>query len=120
LKKSDNHHYTPQQIQCTIQVFHRNTAQHDKEATITEFWQLAMESSVRVIFATEALGVGVNIPDIRRVVQYGIPRGYHPAILWQRGAHGSRDGQDGEIILLSDEWAFGTRDELLRGSMHTN
>jgi superfamily II DNA/RNA helicase len=74
LEKSDKHQYTPQQIQCTIQVFHRNTAQHDKEATIAEFRRLAMESSVRVIFATEALGVGVNIHDIRRVVQHGIPK----------------------------------------------
>jgi superfamily II DNA helicase RecQ len=111
LEKSDKHRYTPRQIQCTIRVFHRTTAQHDKEATIAEFRQLAMESSVRIIFATEALGIGVNIPDIRRVVQYGIPRGYHPAVPWQRGGRGSRDGQDGEIILLVDEWAFGPRDE---------
>jgi hypothetical protein len=111
LGKSDKHRYTSRQIRCTIRVFHRTTAQHDKEATIAEFRQLAMESSVRIIFATEALGVGVNIPDIRRVVQYGIPAGYHPAVPWQRGGRGSRDGQDGEIILLVDEWAFGPRDE---------
>jgi superfamily II DNA/RNA helicase len=112
LEKSDKHQYTPQQIQQTIRIFHRNTAQHDKETIIREFRRLTTESSIRVIFATEALGVGVNIPDIRRVVQYGIPKGYHPAVLWQRGGRGSRDGQDGEVILLADEWAFGPRDEV--------
>jgi superfamily II DNA helicase RecQ len=111
LEKSEKHRYTSRQIQCTIRIFHRTTAQYDKEAIIAEFRQLAMESSVQIIFATEALGVGVNIPDIRRVVQYGIPAGYHPAVPWQRGGRGSRDGQDGEIILLVDEWAFGPRDE---------
>ena len=111
LEKSEKHRYTSRQIQCTIRIFHRTTAQYDKEAIIAQFRQLAMESSVRIIFATEALGVGVNIPDIRRVVQYGIPAGYHPAVPWQRGGRGSRDGQDGEIILLVDEWAFGPRDE---------
>jgi superfamily II DNA helicase RecQ len=111
LEKSEKHQYTRRQIQSTIRAFHRNTAQHDKETTIAEFRRLAMGSSVRVIFATEALGVGVNIRDIRRVIQYGIPKGYHPAVAWQRGGRGSRDGQDGEIILLVEEWAFGPRDE---------
>jgi hypothetical protein len=46
LEKSDKHQYTPRQIQCTIRVFHRTTAQHDKEATIAEFRQLAMEEIV--------------------------------------------------------------------------
>jgi superfamily II DNA helicase RecQ len=111
LEMSDKHQYTPQQTKSTIRVFHRNTSQHDKETIVVEFRQLTLESSVRVIFATEALGIGVNLPDIRRVVLYGIPRGYHPAVPWQRGGRGSRDGQDGEIILLVDEWAFGLRDE---------
>jgi superfamily II DNA/RNA helicase len=111
LENSKSHRYTPQQIESAIRVFHRFTPEHDKEVAITEFRKLATESSVRVIFATEALGVGVNIPDIRRVVQYGIPKGYHPAVPWQCGGRGSRDGKDGEINLLVDEWAFGQRDE---------
>ncbi|KAJ5109556.1 hypothetical protein N7532_002201 [Penicillium argentinense] len=111
LEMSDKHQYTSQQAQSTIRVFHRNTPQHDKERIVAEFRHLALESSVRVIFATEALGIGVNLPDIRRVVLYGIPRGHHPAVPWQRGGRGSRDGQDGETILLVDEWAFGPRDE---------
>jgi len=29
--------------------------------------------------------------------------------MWQRGGRASRDGQDGEIILLADEWVEGPR-----------
>jgi superfamily II DNA helicase RecQ len=62
-----------------------------------------------VIFATEALGLGVNLPDVRRVVQYGLPKDEDPAIMWQRGGRASRDGRDGEIILLLDDWVEGPR-----------
>src|SRR5579871_2949663 len=54
-------------------VFHRDTAKFDKEIIIAEFQQLADRSSVRVILATEALGLGVNLPDVRRVVLYSVP-----------------------------------------------
>ena len=62
-----------------------------------------------MIFATEALGLGVNLPDVRRVIQYGLPKGEEPAIMWQRGGRTSRDGEDGEVILLIDEWVEGPR-----------
>ncbi|KAJ5562287.1 hypothetical protein N7461_001048 [Penicillium sp. DV-2018c] len=111
LEQNDKHKYTRQQTKSTIRLFHRNTSEYDKEFIIAEFRRFALDSSIRVIFATEALGIGVNLPDIRRVIQYGIPRGYHPAVPWQRGGRASRDGEDGEFILLVDEWAFGSRDE---------
>ncbi len=31
-------------------------------------------SRIRIVFATEAFGMGVDIPDIRRVVHVGPPR----------------------------------------------
>ena len=65
---------------------------------------------IRVIFATEAIGIGVNLPDVRRCGLYGIPRGdKHPAIVWQRGGQASRDGLPGEIIVLVESWACGPR-----------
>jgi superfamily II DNA helicase RecQ len=109
LQESDTHKYSAKQARATIRVFHRATAKFDKESIITEFQQLGDCSSIRVIFATEALGLGVNLPDIRRVVQYGLPKGEEPAIVWQRGGRTSRDGGDGEVILLIDEWVEGPR-----------
>jgi superfamily II DNA helicase RecQ len=109
LQESDKHKYSRKEARETIKVFHRNTAKLDKEAIIAEFQRLAEDSSIRVIFATEALGLGVNLPDVRRVLLYGLPKGEEPAILWQRGGRASRDGKDGEIILLVDEWVEGPR-----------
>src|SRR2546423_1003304 len=75
LQESDRHKYSKKQPRETIKVFHRDTAKLDKEAIIAEFQRLAENSSIRVIFATEALGLGVNLPDVRRVILYGLPKG---------------------------------------------
>ncbi len=109
LQESDKHKYSKKQARETIKIFHRDTAKFDKEAIIAEFQRLGEDSSIRLIFATEALGLGVNLPDVRRVILYGLPKGDEPAIMWQRGGRPSRDGQDGEIILLIDEWVKGPR-----------
>ena len=68
LQESDMHKYSIKQARATIKVFHRDTAKFDKEAIIAEFQQLGDRSSIRVIFATEALGLGVNLPDVQRVI----------------------------------------------------
>jgi superfamily II DNA helicase RecQ len=103
----DKHGYSEELAKQTIKIFHRDTATFDKEIIIAEFQRLGGDSSIRVIFATEALGMGVNLPDVRRAVQYGLPKGEAPAILLQRGGRACRDGLDGEIILLVDEWVRG-------------
>lgn len=53
-----------------IQIYHHNTASTDKDFAIAEFAN--PQSRVRVLFATEALGLGVDLPDIKRVVLYGL------------------------------------------------
>jgi superfamily II DNA/RNA helicase len=64
LQNNDKHKYSKKQARETIKVFHRDTAKFDKEAIIAEFKRLGEDSLVRVIFATEALGLGVNLPDV--------------------------------------------------------
>ncbi|RJE22630.1 DEXDc [Aspergillus sclerotialis] len=54
------------------------------------------QSQIRVIFATEALGMGVDIRDVRRTVQWGVPIGEHAATQLQRGGRASRDKLDGQ------------------------
>jgi superfamily II DNA helicase RecQ len=64
------YNYSEKQAKAVIKFYHRGTAKFDKEAYITEFQRLGEDCSIRVIFATEALGMGVNLPDVRRVVIY--------------------------------------------------
>jgi superfamily II DNA helicase RecQ len=71
-----------------------------------------------VVYATEALGVGVNLPDVRRVVQYGLPTRLEPAVFWQRGGRACRDGHNGEIILLIDQWVQGKRVKTPQRQLH--
>ena len=107
LQNSEKHKYTKRQAEETIKVFHHDIAKFDKEKIITEFQWPAKDSLIRVIFATEALGLGINLPDARRVILYSLPKGEDPATMWQRSGRASRNGQDGEIILLVDDWVKG-------------
>src|SRR4051794_10343627 len=83
LQESNKHKYSKHQAKETIKIFHQNTVKIDKKAIIAEFQKLGKNSSVHVIFATEALELGVNLPDVQHVVLYGLPKGEKPAIMWQ-------------------------------------
>lgn len=109
LQDSDRHQYSSKLAKQVIKVFHRDTAKLEKEKIIAEFQKPGEDSLIRVLFATEALGLGVHLPDIPRSAQYRLPKSPEPAISWQRGGRASRDGKDGETILLIDEWVQGER-----------
>lgn len=56
-------------------------------------------STIQLRLTTEAIGIGVDILDIRPVVLNGFPIDYDPAI----GGRGGRHGKESEIILLLEE-----------------
>ena len=101
--------WTYDNVTQSLKTFHRNTASANKDAILTEFGKEGARSQVRVIFATEALGMGVDLRDIRRTVQWGVPIGEHAATQLQRGGRASRDKLDGEMIMLLPEWVSGER-----------
>lgn len=98
-------HYSARQALETIKVFQSNAAEFDKQQIIEEFRK--PESGIRVLMSTEALALGVDFPDIERVVVYRFPQNLQPATLWQRGGRACRHGQEGRIIVLADRWVFG-------------
>jgi hypothetical protein len=65
LQESGYHRYSNRQILQAMKIFHRKTVPIDKKAIISEFQKHREESLLRVIFATEALGIGANLPDVR-------------------------------------------------------
>ncbi|CAC5393926.1 unnamed protein product [Mytilus coruscus] len=71
-----------------IGMFHRSTADINKSHVLDEFQKL--DSSLRVVFATIAFGMDINISDIERVIHWGGPRG-----LEQFSQESGRAGRDG-------------------------
>ena len=97
------HGYSEKQAKETIKIFQRDTAQFDKEKTIAEFQKLDESSLVHVIFATKALEMNVNLPDVQQIVVYGLPKKEKIATVWQQNSRAERDDLNEEIIILIDK-----------------
>ena len=54
-----------------IAMFHSKTLEALKTKVLDNF--VPMDGPVRVVVATTALGMGVNIPNVERVCHFGIP-----------------------------------------------
>lgn len=98
-----------------IKVYHGELADFDKEAISNEFSKpdcddLNKCSRHRIILATDAMGMGIDNPDIKRVVQYRLPDSIN--VLWQRAGRVARSAEaTGEFIWLVDSWCFGPMEE---------
>ena len=66
------HGYSKRAARKIIKVFHCDTAEADKESTIAAFEKLGRNASVRVIFATEALRLDVNLLDVWCTILYSL------------------------------------------------
>ena len=53
-------------------MFHSNTANHNKEVILKSM--VEVDGTVRVVFATMALGMGVNFVGLNTTIHYGAPR----------------------------------------------
>ena len=75
-----------------IAMFHRSTADDNKSHVLTEFPK--SNSNLRIVFATVAFGMGVDIPDVDQIIHWGAPRG-----LEQYAQESGRAGRDGRSAL---------------------
>lgn len=79
-----------------IGMYHHNTL---KKHQVRVLESLFIESGVcRVVFASTALGMGVNIKDIRQVIHYGPPK--HMDDFVQEMGRGGRDMNPAKAILI--------------------
>lgn len=89
---------TSEQTSCNmvIGMFHHNTLQKHKDRVFDSLF--ALDGICRVVFATTALGMGVNIRDVRMVIHYGPPR--HIDDFIQEIGCAGRDMNPSKAILL--------------------
>jgi superfamily II DNA helicase RecQ len=97
----------------SIQAYHSQLAEFDKRRISDNFRRPdgadTMPAIHRIILATDAMGMGIDNPDIRRVIQWRQPSSM--CVLLQRAGQATR-GRDrtGEFLWLVDSWCLGSRD----------
>lgn len=78
-----------------VAMFHRSTAPVNKSHVLSEFPKT--DSSIRIIFATVAFGMGVDVPDVERVIHWGAPRGLEQ--FSQESGRAGRDGRQATSVI---------------------
>lgn len=92
-------------VENIVQHYHSRVSPADKEKRFNEFKEPS--SQIRIIFATTSLGMGINIPDIERVVQWNWPKDKDICDLWQRLGRGGRGrGRTSIGYWFIPYWAF--------------
>ena len=98
-----------------VQAYHSELAESDKRRISTEFEKPDTESvsdcsKHRIIVATDAMGMGIDNPDIRLVVQWGVPPSMG-ALLQRAGRAARGEAICGKFTWLVPPWCFGNRIE---------
>jgi superfamily II DNA helicase RecQ len=78
-----------------IGMYHANTLDKHKDRVSNSLFE--ENGTCRVVFATTALGMGVNLPDVQKVIHYGPPR--HVEEFMQEMGRAGRNGNPAESIL---------------------
>ncbi|CAG2238573.1 recQ [Mytilus edulis] len=100
-----------------VAMYHRSTAETNKNHVLNEFPN--EDSTIRIVFATVAFGMGVDIPDIERVVHWGAPRGLEQ--FSQESGRAGRNGKPSQscIYFSSFDTAKGRCNEGVRNLCQT-
>lgn len=76
-------------------MYHSNTPQYNKDVILKSMEKL--EGVVRIVFATVALGMGVNLKGVNKIIHYGAPRSIDD--YFQESGRGGRTGCKSESII---------------------
>lgn len=102
--------YSKYATRLAIKFYHSIVPQGDQSRIYTDF--KTTSSRCRIIISTVALGLGMDIPDVMRVVQWGIPRSLSLEDIWQRigrcvrGHKSLGMTRNGQGIIFAPYWAF--------------
>ena len=88
-------HNLPNTCTNTVAMFHSKTPKGIKDGVIADL--MSEHGAIRLVIATSALGMGVNIPYITRVIHFGVPESMESYL--QGIGRGGRDGSDVVAIM---------------------
>ena len=77
-------------------MFHSCTSQRSKDVVFQSF--LDLDGVVRVVFATNALGMGVDFRGLCNIIHYGAPRSMDD--YFQESGRGGRGGEDCKSVIF--------------------
>ena len=83
-------------LRSTYAMYHSKTPEEIQRKVLESI--VDPSGMVRLVFATSALGMGVNLPNIRRIIHLGIPRDMEEYL--QEVGRGGRDGGRFEALML--------------------
>ncbi|XP_060559100.1 uncharacterized protein LOC132719355 [Ruditapes philippinarum] len=91
-------------IKCSqnllVEMYHKCTHETSKNRILTDF--SSNLSTIRCLFATVALGMGIDIPDVDIVVHIGCPKSV--ISYWQEAGRCARDGRQGLSYIMYDNF----------------
>ena len=93
-----------------IAMFHSKTPEVLKTKVLDNF--VPMDGPLRVVVATTALGMGVNIPNVERVCHFGIPDTIEEYV--QEIGRGGRDGRKSYSILYFKSYHLAHCDDSMK------
>lgn len=80
-----------------VEMYHGHTDNESKERILTDFKKI--NGCIKVLIATVAVGMGIDIPNISVVIMWGLPRTLLQ--LWQQAGRGGRDGRNSASVVYA-------------------
>ena len=97
-----------------IEMFHSETTDEKKKAILSA---LSIESKLRVVIATSALGMGVDILGCSNVILYGPPKTIIDFV--QQTGRCGRDGSSCLALILCNQYQLGSVDQEVKDIIKT-
>ena len=93
-----------------VQAYHALISEFDKRRISTDFRLPGRAATHRIILATDAMGMGIDNPDICLVIQWRQPDSV--CTLMQRAGRAARGTNNtGNFLWLVESWCFGSKDK---------
>lgn len=114
IKNCEYLYYQLLELGYNIRLYHGMMEKDDKIKSQNDFYY----SKANIMIATNAFGMGIDIPDIRYVIEYDLPSSIEDYI--QQVGRVSRDGKYGEGILLFDRKDISTNEYFIENIKNDN